>query len=437
LHTVATPTAAGFLSGADKGRIDALYASSQATRSASRLIAIDGWPGDPDLRVWRMTGVTPTTVTVSTSGTADANVWYVDLSDDMPPSPLTITALDVRIAGPAGQANVPFGSLVAPRWVLASYDRDNVRAVEIAARIDASTTAAAYQAAHSIAWSGAVAFSSLKRYVIEVTPESGGLALSGTRLLSINMTCTYADSAPVAERFMALLAAKGIFAFEARSNTNDGTNVLTFVDLIDPGRVLTLAGTGKMPKPAANAGFGGALVCHPTGVSLTAFCNRPASEFRALHDGTGMEIRQILQADNANTMVSITTRTGAAGVTILTSSGRNQSYVTNNSAWPGSALINSAPINFPVATPGSSHLRYSASTTPNWTSHVSGGAADVTGQQATTPYAGDSDQTLELFTDGTNHFAGYWFGTYGFHSLTATERALVDEYQLAMTGVLP
>jgi hypothetical protein len=438
LHAAATTTTAGFLSSTDKTRVNTLYSNSQATKRTTRLISTEGWPGDPDLRVWRITGVTPTTVTVSTSGTADANVWYIDLSKDMPSNALALTLLELRIAGPATQTNVPFSSLVAPRWVLASYDRDNVRAVEITAQVDTSTTAAAYQAAHSIIWTGNIAISAGKRYVLEVTPESGGLALSGTRVLSLNMAADYADAITVADRFAALLTAKGIFAFEARNSTNDGTNIIAFQDLIDPSRIMTPTG-GVIAKPVISGGFGTgiAAVCNFPG-SRYLVCNRPASEFRVLHDGTGMEIRQVLQPLGTQLMVTLTTRVAGAGVTTLGSGGSAYFYVTNNGVFPGSALMNGVQVPGMVSSSSYSiHQRYSASITPNYTNHCSGGGADTFGAQATTPYAGDPNLTLNLLSDQSNHFVGYWFGSYGFKPLTATERALVDEYVLAMTGIVP
>jgi hypothetical protein len=250
------------------------------------------------------------------------------------------------------------------------------------------------------------------------------------------MACDYADAITVADRFAALLSAKGIFAFEARTNTNDGTNVIAFQDLIDPTRILTPTG-GVIAKPVVGGNFGGAITGYfPGGRYLV--CNRPASEFRALHDGTGMELRQVLQPNANSLLVSLTTRVTGAGITCLSSGGQSYFYVTNNGAYPASALVKGVQV--PGMVTGNSyslHQRYSASITPNYTNHSSGGGADTSGAQLVAPYTGDSNLTLNLMSDQTNHFVGFWFGTYAFKPLTAAERALVDEYTLAMTGIVP
>lgn len=441
LHAVATPTVAGFMSSVDKTRTDALYASSQALKRSSRLVSLDGWPGDPSAPAWNMWMSCPNNILNDGSDTGGL-AWIIDITHELPPNAVKLKSLDLRLVGPSpGEpSDPPSATIGLPYWMLTSVDRNGEGALEIAQQYDTSTTWNGYTQPHSIAWSGDFALSPAKRYMLEVSPESGVPAQTGTVIVSLNVECEFAatTASSVTDRFMALLAAKGIFAFEARNNTNDGTNVLTFVDLIDPARVVTLAGTGKIAKPVALAGYGGAITAFIPG-ALNAMCNRPPSAFRALHDGTGMELRQIANPTIQKTQVTLTTRVSTAGVTFLFSSANGwHSYVTNAGVYPASALVDTGPVTCPATgTPLSTHFRYSASTQPNWRSHVAGGGTDKTGQQTASPYAGDSEQTLELFSDGTNHFTGNWFGTYAFQSLTDAERALVDEYQVAMTGIVP
>jgi len=243
---------------------------------------------------------------------------------------------------------------------------------------------------------------------------------------AVDCAVDVAAALTLSQQFAALLASKGKFAFEARSNTNDGTNVLTFVDLIDPTRILTVSGT--LPKPVADAGFAGAPVCTATGTQSGA-CNKGPTPFRFLHDGTGMEVRSVF-SPAAGQGVLLGTRTTAAGWGAACGSNLTSLAITN-AAGAAVCFQNIACV---VGAVVSAHCRYSSSLSPNITHHVTG-TTDYTGAQAAAPALGDPDLTLTLFTEGTSFFKGRWFGSYGFLPLTTSERALLDAYTTAQIGV--
>lgn len=233
------------------------------------------------------------------------------------------------------------------------------------------------------------------------------------------------------QRFMGLLRSKGIFAFEARSNTNNGTNVLTFVDLIDPTRILTLSGASvAVPVPSAN--FGGSLVCTFSG--STGTCNKAASTFRALHDGTGVEVRQLLRTSSTGQQVTLDTRPAGVGVTMLLSAGRANIYILNTDPYPAGAVINETSMTLPINTTAAFDYRYFEGASPNFTGHATG-VSDAVADTVLVPYAGDPSGTLRLFSDGANFFAGQWFGSYAFRTLTTSERALLNAYTTSVTGI--
>lgn len=225
----------------------------------------------------------------------------------------------------------------------------------------------------------------------------------------------------LAARFRVLLASKGIFAFEARSNTNNGTNVQTFVDLIDPTRVITV--TGTLPKPATT-------FCTFSGTQ-SGLCNKPALGFAALHDGTGMETRSIVKTTSAAVQVLLTTRVATAGYTHLLTTNQSYHYVVNATA---GLPVNGAPVSAVSTVLRCLHFRFSSSISPNYTNHATG-TADVTGAQFAAPSAGAPQTSLMLGSDGTNFFLGDWHASYGFLPLTDAQRALVDAYTTATFGI--
>jgi hypothetical protein len=436
LHAVASMAAAGFLSGTDKGRLDTLYNSSVSTKRVDRLASTSGWPGDPDVLAWKVKSAAPTTVAVVTSGSADANVWYVDLSASMPPKASAFVSLDVRIAGPAGQTNVPFGSLVAPRWVLASYTRDNVRAVEIAAQVDASATAAAYQAAHSIAWSGSIPILSTKRYVLELTPESGGLAVSGTRLLSIGAVREFFDGTPES----ALNATLPDFQFRADAAVLSAGNVASIPNR--RGADSLNIGAGTLAGPAADPIFGNAASLLFTGTQWLD-STLPPSAWRFAHDGSGFEIITVFcPTDASTTYAAISTGTPGTGVGFVqqnnSANGSHEFYVRNVSGTitPVGVTGQTTPN---VAT--YYHDCHSASNSPQYQAFTK---AAMIGQG---PYSGGSPAlntdpvgTLRLgaFVTGTFIAKMRWCETLIYKRiLTDYERQIVREYIRDRYGIAP
>jgi hypothetical protein len=234
------------------------------------------------------------------------------------------------------------------------------------------------------------------------------------------------SSNPAIAAFGGLLLSKGRFAFEARSNTNDGANVQTFVDLIDPTRVLTV--TGVLPKPAANALYGGALACTFNGTQSTVN-NKPPSDYRFMHDGTGMETRQLFSSSAGLQYPFGSTIGSGAGFYLVQSS----PAIYLGLVGPADANLVSFAFTMPVDTAVSIHTRF---TSPNYTHHMSG-AGTGTFAQAGSPSSGDPAFAFAVSpTAGASHLSGTWFGSYGFSPLTDAERGIFDAYITLMTGVV-
>lgn len=238
-----------------------------------------------------------------------------------------------------------------------------------------------------------------------------------------------ASGLTLTQKFRSLLASKGRFAFEARSNTNDGTNVLTFVDLIDPTRILTV--TGTLARPVVDAAFGGALTCTTNGTQ-SALCNKPAPNFRFLSDGTGMELRNIWLTTSLSVQVPISTRTTGTGISIVVIPPATGALYVGAAAL---TVINSLAALNPANTALSMHSRYSSALSPVATQHNTGQTDATQASETSPPDPGDPQNTLRLFSDGTNHWSGRWFGSYGFLPLTSQERSLVDAYTTLVSGL--
>jgi hypothetical protein len=234
---------------------------------------------------------------------------------------------------------------------------------------------------------------------------------------------------------MALLAAKGIFGFEARNNQNNGTHVTAFVDMADSARAFTLTSPTAIAKPAPSTAFAGAPVCTINGSALGTY-NRPLSEYRALHDGTGVELHQLFMTTSGSLQVMLCTQLpSGAGYASVFSTGTAYAGAYNsggvNAITGGGGIANGAAVGVAL----SLRFRYAS---PNFEHHSSANVAgDVVGTESASPSAVDG-APLQLFGNAAgNAFYGEWFGTYAFEPLTAAERALVDEYTIAMTGIIP
>lgn len=235
----------------------------------------------------------------------------------------------------------------------------------------------------------------------------------------------------IAQQFANLLAAKGRFAFEAQSNTNDGTNILTLVDLVDPTRTLAPS-AGTLPKPTVDAGMAGALSCTFSGTQTLA-CNKGLTPFRFMHDGSGMETRTVLVQTSAVVSVPLSTRSTATGFSlVLTSVPVAALYVGNG----GTTVINSLAASTNLNVAKSIHSRYSSSISPVATQHVTGFSDTTQATETNSPNPGDPQNTLVLgSSNGSNFFTGRWFGSYGFLPLSIGERAIVDAYVTLQTGI--
>jgi hypothetical protein len=227
-----------------------------------------------------------------------------------------------------------------------------------------------------------------------------------------------------AQRFRALLAAKGIWAAEARVATTSGGNVVAFKDLISPSKLYPIS-AGTLAQATADAALSGAATC----------------TFKRGHDGTGYEQYDLIVpvlGVGAYQQITTTQGTGVTdgvGVYLTDNTaavGRMPLYIFNAGATP--VAYDTTPDSL---TTGVGALMGYTLSAALWERRF--GSAVVASGTPGTLSANSPSQTLNIGArfDQSQPFQSRWFGSYGFLPLTAGERAALYAYVTAQTGVVP
>jgi hypothetical protein len=242
-----------------------------------------------------------------------------------------------------------------------------------------------------------------------------------------------------AQRFRALLAAKGIWAAEARVATTSGGNVVAFKDLISPSKLYPIS-AGTLAQATADAALSGAATCTFNGTQR-ATSDQPASTFKRGHDGTGYEQYDLIVpvlGVGAYQQITTTQGTGVTdgvGVYLTDNTaavGRMPLYIFNAGATP--VAYDTTPDSL---TTGVGALMGYTLSAALWERRF--GSAVVASGTPGTLSANSPSQTLNIGArfDQSQPFQSRWFGSYGFLPLTAGERAALYAYVTAQTGVVP
>jgi hypothetical protein len=221
-HAAATTSVAGFMSAADKTKLDGVASGATAntlaltsatpanvsTASSSAGAATDAARSDhvhrlptrtftnraQNLRGWSHNpsngfvmdgsagaGVFPTQEAVPTS----SDRWYLEL--DFPIGVQNLTNVIVTVQGAAGHVGMPSNKPVA---TLTRYSAAGTPSA-VGNATDPQTTTGGYQAAHAITISLSHAVDATNRYVLDLKGEDGTNALGGLKLLGVTCSGTW------------------------------------------------------------------------------------------------------------------------------------------------------------------------------------------------------------------------------------------------------
>lgn len=230
---------------------------------------------------------------------------------------------------------------------------------------------------------------------------------------------------PLAQQFAAIMAAKGIYGFDASRVNLSGGNIASLIDWKD-GSLAPV--TGTVAAPTADAAVANAPTIAWPGVAVYARSSRSALDFAELHKANNVEVRTVY-VPLTNTPIPVTTRqtSGGTGYTEYWTANTVNSYVSNLAVVVGGAS-RTANANVAVQT------RYRAGGGVFfWKASGQAETGAAFGSAAT----GAPEVSLTIGSDtgasGTHRFrcSFAWLG------LTAAEIAIIDAYFLATTGTSP
>lgn len=231
----------------------------------------------------------------------------------------------------------------------------------------------------------------------------------------------------------------------ARSRTEVGGKITQFVERVNAGvgiraitdaHVLSQATSGKQSvAAAASANFNGQLTAQFVRANAVWYdSNAPASAWRCASDGTGFRLWLVMRpTSNTGAQVAVGTRgTSGTGLTIVRGSGiaeRTSFYVLNGGTFVVQSDVNTPAWTVNVAT--WMQFAYSVADTPDW-SDLNKTTAIGSGNQSSSPSAGDPSNTLRLGSDGANHSDMEFADLLIANSTSAVLQAKVQRYiQLA------
>lgn len=241
------------------------------------------------------------------------------------------------------------------------------------------------------------------------------------------------------------------FFIADRYTVDGGTgNVGSFVDLNDSTHTLAQAvGAAQVAVPAAHADFGGRLCGTFAGASYYV-SSRAASTWNYLHNGTGMEVVCVFTPTGVGAVVTNVIWGTVNGGSVATQSGAGFSWYPNTgNALHGWFIANGTatqPIfqitganQFAVNTPTYSDISYIEAGAPNEFIGRCKSTALSSLNTASAPSAVDPQHTLYLGGNSAGAELGNfrWRMLAFFPQLTADQRALVQQYIRADSGIAP
>lgn len=235
----------------------------------------------------------------------------------------------------------------------------------------------------------------------------------------------------------------------ADTRTESGGKVTQFNDRVAPGtgiraitaaHALTQAVVGQQAvTPTATATLGNQLAANLVRASAVYYdSNSPASSWRCMHDGTGMEFWLVNQpTSDTGVQVTLATRNAGTGINLIRNAGgvvgQTSLYNLNGGSFVIQVDVGAAGWANGAGTYRSA--RYATADTPDYT--VTSRAVTIaSGNELSAPAAGDPAIALRLGSDGANH-ADMMFADLLIYkgAPSATVRALVARYILSRYGI--
>lgn len=448
LHAVASSSTPGFLSAADKGRLDALYAQPaayQVTRAAN----MDGWPAPLlegayrpfwDVADGRVNSVYASLDPAIFAGSGADN-WHVELAGQTPDDATAITSIGLRLkAGNKGAPN-PLVSVTLPTWELATYDADGVRAVAVTTQSDNSPTPAAYALPHSIAWSGNVPLKNDRRYVVEIEPDKDTVNhtyYGGASLLSLSLGF---ECRTIATAERDILAIPDLFSWvRADSYVTAGGKITALIDRVQSGHTFAQAsGAQQALNPVVDSALNNQLVIPLAGTSWYD-STLPASAWKFAHDASGFEFYTVYKATSISDQFPWSTRAGMASTEV-----GNLLWVSNTVRYSlvnGSVSVIDTGHQGVISAGAATYVgaSYSSADSPTFR-HWLKSAALTVNTNTGAPSAANPQATMRLFSTTPTAqlpLACPWAETLFFkRALTAAERTRVRSYIQTRYGIAP
>lgn len=238
---------------------------------------------------------------------------------------------------------------------------------------------------------------------------------------------------------LALAAGRPVFTADYYAVDSLSGKVSALIDWNDPTHTLAQGnGANQCALPAAHADFAGRLCLTFASAAPNHYLSNRSGVVNYMHDGTGGELFLTNTPTAGGTSVPAGSRNASGrGFSLVRLGGTPRAdFYALTTANAFVIQVTGANPSWAVDVPTYIHAAYETASTPDATLRQRSTSIG-TANQAIAPESGNSSQNLRLGTDGTNHASMRWRSLAFFPALTASQRALVQQYIQQDTGITP